>query len=591
MRAMTPMTTQPRPSPGHLPDQTPAHRFPRKRLASGLAAALLCGPAALLAQNVGPPVMPGQDQRPPALLAPGAAAPVLQTPSTPALPPAARLRSEQTPLIRIRAITVTGNTVFSDEELASITAPYVGRDVTEEDLAALRQALTLKYVQAGYINSGALLPDQKVLDGIVEYRIVEGRLSDITVTGNDHLHADYVRDRLALGGTAPLNVNTLQDRLQLLLQGPFVERINAELSPGAQPGEARLQARITEGPRSQISVALDNDISPGLGEARAIVRGQIFSPSGRGDILGWEMAVAQGYRKLAANYGMPLNASGTTLDFFAEASRAEVVEQPLNALDIQSKAQTVGLRLSHPVLRTASEQFSLAAGFDIRQSESTLLGTGFAFSPGVEADGKSKVSVFRFIQDYVGRDSTQVTAARSTFSLGVGAFGATNLGAGVPNGKFLSWLGQFQHVRRLGKTDNQLVFRLDAQLTNKPLLPIEQFSVGGMRTVRGFRTNQLVRDQGFATSVELRVPVMRSADGTAILQLAPFVDFGGAWYKSRNTDAPQRLSSAGIGLRYDPHPKLHAELYYAHANAGRNVVNPSSSLQDRGWHLMVRASF
>ena len=488
-------------------------------------------------------------------------------------------------------IRVTGNTVFKAGELEQLTAPYLGRDVTAEDLSALRQALTLKYVNAGYINSGALLPDQKVAEGVIEYRMVEGTLSDITVTGTEHLDSSYVRERLALGGVAPLNVNALQDRLQILLQGPFIERINAELAPGDRPGEARLNARVQEGPRSHWSTTVDNDISPSLGQARVALRGQLLSPSGRGDILGWDLGYAQGYAKASVNYGIPINSSDTTLDFFADISRASVVEKPLNALDIQSSSRTVGLRVNHPVFRDARAQFNLTAGFDLRQSHSQLLGTGFAFSPGVQPDGESKVSVFRFVQDYVGRDSTQVTALRSTISVGVGAFGATNLGNGVPNGKFVGWLGQFQHARRLGKTDTQLVFRVDAQLTNKPLLPLEQFAVGGMRTVRGFRTNQLVRDYGYATSVELRVPVIRGQDGGALLQVAPFIDMGGAWYKGRATDAPTTLSSAGVGLRYDPSPGLHAELYRARTFAGRNVVNPSQSLQDRGWHLVVRADF
>ena len=555
-----------------------------------LAIALLSGTALAQTQEVGPPVLPGRDQQPPPLVQPGRPAPQLQAP-TPGLAPDATRRSSNLPRIRVREVRVTGSTVFSAQAFEEITAPYVGRDVTQEELAALRQALTLKYVNAGYINSGALLPDQQVVDGVVEYRIVEGRLSGITVTGNERMQGDYIADRLALGGAAPLNVNALQDRLQILLQGPFVERINAELSPGERPGEARLNARIQEGPRSQISATLDNDVSPSLGEARAGLRGQWYSPSGRGDILGWELAAASGYRKASASYGIPIAANDTTLEIFADLSRAKVVERPLNALDIQSKSSTIGLRLSYPVIRTAREQLNLIAGLDVRQSESELLGTGFAFSPGVEPDGKSKVSVLRLVQDYVGRDSGQVTAARSTFSLGTGAFGATDLGNSLPNGKFLAWLGQFQHARRLGTTDNQLVFRLDVQLTNKPLLPMEQFAVGGIRTVRGFRSNQLVRDQGYATSVEVRVPVMRNADGAAILQVAPFVDLGGAWYKTRATDSPQRLSSAGVGLRWDPRPGLHAELYWAQTFSGRNVVNPSQSLQDRGWHMTLRADF
>jgi len=560
------------------------------RLIRCLTAALLSAPVLLHAQDVGPPAVPGRDPRPPALVPPGQNAPQLQAPST-LRRPVAPSPAGTTPRIRVTEIRVTGSTVFSAAQLAELTAPYVGRDVTAEDLSALRQALTLKYVNAGYINSGALLPDQKVAEGVIEYRIVEGRLSDITVTGAEHLDSSYVRERLALAGGAPVNVNALQDRLQILLQGPFIERINAELAPGDRPGEARLNARIQEGPRSHVSATLDNDISPSLGQARVGLRGQLLSPTGRGDIVGWELGYAQGYAKAAVNYSIPLNSSDTTLDFFADISRASVVEKPLDALDIQSSSRTAGIRVNHPVFRDARSQFNLSAGFDRRQSQSELLGVGFAFSPGVQPDGESKVSVFRFIQDYVDRDSTQATAVRSTVSVGVGAFGATNLGNNVPNGKFVGWLGQFQHARRLGKSDNQLVFRFDAQLTNKPLLPLEQFAVGGMRTVRGFRTNQLVRDYGYATSVEVRIPVLRSQDGATVLQIAPFIDMGGAWYKGRATASPTTLSSAGVGLRYDPSPGLHAELYRAATFAGRNVVNPSQSLQDRGWHLVLRADF
>ena len=561
-------------------------------LAGSLATALLSVPPALFAQDVGPPAVPGRDPRQPSLMAPGGppAAPVLQTP--PALrPPAAPGAPGVSPRIRVLEIRVSGSTVFSKQELDAVTAPYVGRDVTAEELSALRQALTLKYVNAGYINSGALLPDQSVTEGVIEYRIIEGGLSDIQVTGTGRLDSAYVRDRLAIGGATPLNVNALQDRLQLLLQGPFIERINAELAPGDRPGEARLTARVQEGPRSQMSAMLDNDLSPSLGQARAALRGQVFSPTGRGDILGWDIAYAQGYAKASVNYGVPINARDTTLDFFADLSRATVVEKPLDALDIQSSSRTLGVRVNHPVFRDARTQFNLTAGFDLRRSQSELLGTGFAFSPGVKPDGESKVSVFRFTGDYVGRDNSQVTAIRSTLSVGVGAFGATNLGNNVPNARFVALLGQFQHARRLGMTDSQWVFRFDGQLTNKALLPLEQFAVGGVRTVRGFRTNQLVRDYGYASSLELRVPVMRSSEGAALLQIVPFVDVGGAWFKGRASAAPSSLSSVGLGLRYDPAPGVHAELYRASTMAGRQVVNPSQSLQDRGWHLVVRADF
>src|ERR1044071_8274475 len=73
--------------------------------------------------------------------------------------------------IIVREFRFDGNTVYSDEVLSKATAPYVNRPITLDDLEEARRAITLQYVTNGYVNSGAILPDQSVRDGIVTYRI------------------------------------------------------------------------------------------------------------------------------------------------------------------------------------------------------------------------------------------------------------------------------------------------------------------------------------------------------------------------------------------------------------------------------------
>ncbi|MBW4602830.1 MAG: hypothetical protein KME29_25500 [Calothrix sp. FI2-JRJ7] len=73
----------------------------------------------------------------------------------------------------------------------------------------------------------------------------------------------------------------------------------------------------------------------------------------------------------------------------------------------------------------------------------------FSFSTGPE-DGNSKVTVSRFSQDWINRTPSRVLAARSQFSLGIGALGATVNDTGV-DGRFMSWVGQFQWVQNLGR--------------------------------------------------------------------------------------------------------------------------------------------
>jgi hemolysin activation/secretion protein len=114
----------------------------------------------------------------------------------------------------VRRFDLTGNTVFTIEELAAVTAPYENRTLTAEELQEARRQLTLYYVERGYLNSGAVIPDQRVEEGVVRIQIIEGRLSEVDVTGNTHLRADYVRDRLRPEPDAPLNVQELRERLQ-----------------------------------------------------------------------------------------------------------------------------------------------------------------------------------------------------------------------------------------------------------------------------------------------------------------------------------------------------------------------------------------
>src|SRR5262249_8438488 len=153
----------------------------------------------------------------------------------------------------------------------SVTAPYVDREVTAEDLEALRQALTLLYINRGYVNSGAILPDQTVAGGVITFEIIEGTVTAIDVQGTRWFWPGYLRRRLALGTGPPLNVDTLQRQLQLLLEDSRIRRLNADLKPGLQRGESVLDVRVEERLPFRLSLAFDNYQSPSIGAERGTV--------------------------------------------------------------------------------------------------------------------------------------------------------------------------------------------------------------------------------------------------------------------------------------------------------------------------------
>jgi hemolysin activation/secretion protein len=238
------------------------------------------------------------------------------------------------------------------------------------------------------------------------------------------------------------------------------------------------------------------------------------------------------------------------------------------------------------VYRTLNAEITLAAALERRKSETSLLGEPFSFSPGAE-DGRSVVSVARLAQELVYRAREQVVAARSTFSFGLDAFGST-VHDDAPDSRFVAWLGQFQWVRRFGERGHQVHFRVNGQLVDDSLLPLEQYSVGGLDSVRGFRTNQLVRDYGYTASLEYRLPVFANPTGWRNLQLAAFVDTGAAKNRAGPNPEPSRLTGIGLGLVWTLSPRYFAEIYFAD---GRTDVpeQPGHSLQDDGVHFRLVA--
>lgn len=520
-----------------------------------------------------PPVFEEPDQKPELVLPP-------VEPQQPADRPGPQLR------VYVKQFAFTGNTVVTDAELSALLAPYEGRVISSDELLDARDLVTRYYVDHGYVNSGALIPDQQVIDGIITLEIVEGELTSLNVYGTDRLRPDYVSDRVRLGTGPPLNVNDLQERLQIMQEDPLIERVNAALAPGSRPGESDLDIEVEESRPYQLRMIADNRRSPSVGAEQGTVAAEHLNLTGRGDMLRGSFSKTDGLKNYFVNYQLPVTVRDTRVGIYYEQTDADVVEDPFDDLDIESNLKKLGLQLRHPVYRKPGEEVTVGILFERKRSRTYLLDERFSFAPGVN-DGKSDVSVLRLTQDWIQRRLDHVVAARSVFSFGLDMFGATDNDS-KPDGEFFHWLGQIQVAQRLPGSNTEFILRADAQLTKDPLLPMEKFEIGGMDTVRGYRENLLVRDNGVVASLEFRIPVLPKYTGDVRLRLAPFFDYGRSW-NDGPTPKHKNIASAGGGLLVD-YKHLNVRLYLAKSFDNINRDNIDNDLQDSGVHFSVSYS-
>jgi hemolysin activation/secretion protein len=527
------------------------------------------------------------------------------------LPPPPRVPQQEHKLpaaanLFVRGFEFEGNKTFSDADLGKVTGSYTNRTIGVEELEQARRAVTLFYVNNGFVNSGALIPDQDPTNGIIRMQIVEGVLTGVELSGNKWLRDGYIKSRLERWSTPPLNLNKLQDGLQLLRNNPNVEQINAELKPGTAPGEAVLDVQVKDKHPFQIGLQADNQRPPSIGAEQLWALFSDQNVTGNSDRLDLKYGIANtaedddvefsGTDNMAGSYTLPLTRYDTTIGLHASRLKSSLIEETFEPLDIESLTTTYGVVLRQPVYQTAKQELALSIGFDHRRNESSLLDEPFSLSIG-SVDGEMKVSVLRFSQEWLDRGPNHVLALRSTFNFGLDVLDATDAKAivqgidtdtptsGVPDAKFFSWLGQAQYIRRLFNTQTELVLRVTGQYTDEPLPALEQFSVGGMDTVRGYLENQLVRDRGVVSSVEVRVPVLFNKSGAGIMHLAPFYDFGAAWNVDESL-RPNNISSVGLGLLLTPSKHFSAQIYWGHQLREIDTTD-DSGLQENGIHFKL----
>jgi hemolysin activation/secretion protein len=463
-----------------------------------------------------------------------------------AMPRMARpeIRADTRPLFKLTAVGVEGASVISGAAIAGTYRPYIGRTVSQADLAEIAVKVSDLYRDAGYHLSRAIVPPQELKNGRVRLKVIEGAIVDIALTGKGAEQFGIGSLLRPITEEQPSRLKTLERQLLLVNERPGVRITDTALEEiGAGSGRFRLVVSV-ETWHIYTALALDNLGTPAVGTLQAYSASAFNSYLVKGDSLGVNLSTVPdtprelGFARLS--YDAPIGHDGVRLG--ATALYSEIWPGDYRReIRTRSQFETYELKASFVPIETRRSSFWLtaAAGFsDVSERDSFgLTYRDHIRTVSLTADYKlqDKLDGWNYLT-VIWRQGLDVLGASRKDDVLLSRYGAS--------GDFS--VIDFSYTRYQTLSDIwSLKISASAQWASAPLLTSQQFYLGDAAYGPGYYSG----DNGFAGLLELRFD--QSLPGKLLkgYQLYGFVDGGAVW----NVDSPGdvlSLSSAGAGVRF-----------------------------------------
>ncbi|MDU4960067.1 MAG: ShlB/FhaC/HecB family hemolysin secretion/activation protein [Sporomusaceae bacterium] len=429
--------------------------------------------------------------------------------------------------VYIRQIAVDASEILTPAEIAAVTAGYEEREVSIRELQTVAEQLNALYRTKNYITAKALLPPQTIVDGIVRIQLVEGRLGQLHFSGNNHTRDYYFTNRLQLQSGGLIHLTDLERQLTGFNLANDI-RVRAELKPGAAFGTTDIVLVVQEPVNEQLSFFSDNAGSKTTGRYRYGLSYFNRSLTGNRDSLSLTPVWSKGSFSGSAFYNVAMT-NGGRVGISYDRSRIDIISGQFAHLNIEGYSNDLALHFTWPM--------AVRPGFRSEQSLQLHL----------------KNSETLFDGSKILNTDTNTLAWELSFQTGAERR-ATLVKHGIVRGYTDDGSGNQQFVKYTLSVVRQQAFvsgtmqtlRLNGQLTADRSLPtVEQFSLGGMSSVRGYPGGVGNGDKGYLISAEWTRPLSEQVMGLLFIDHGGAIPYKGAGLGETSDDF---LTSVGVGL-------------------------------------------
>jgi hemolysin activation/secretion protein len=451
----------------------------------------------------------------------------------------------------LKQLFIKGTTIYDKKALKPLYSNYLKKELVLKDIYEIAQKITNMYRNDGYILSKAIVPPQKIKNGVVFLTIIEGYIDKIKIKGPvrgprkliDQYRKNILKSR-------PLRAFDLERYLLLIDDLPGVNA-KSVLIPSEDKPSATTMTLILSDKAFEGRVSTDNRGSKFNGPYQFsgdLTANSLFGNHGRAGLQGVITSQTDELLFLNAFYDTPINQEGTRLFFSGSKSDSEPGSS-LKKFDINGDSKAITLRLTHPFLRSRGKNLNGYLSFTGRNSSTKILGS---------LDSEDRLRVMGFGGSYDFADKYKgVNLIRFNLNQGLNIFDATesgssNLSRTEGKSNFTKLTGSFMRMQSLASSWN-LLGSASWQYSFDKLLASEEFGVGGSQYGRAYDSSEITGDHGIAFKVELQKAFRPTWDYLSDFQLYSFLDYGSVWNKVQTSTGAKRqdLTSIGLGMRFN----------------------------------------
>lgn len=444
--------------------------------------------------------------------------------------------------IVVKAIKVSGSSVFAAGELEALAASLIGGEHTLAELEAAAGRITAYYRERGYVVARAYLPAQEIKDGVVVINVLEGYIGKQSINNQSRLSDERTNGYLSgIKSGDALQAKPVDRALLLLNDTPGVGGVRATLQPGASAGTSDLLIELDPSAPYSANVELDNYGNYYTGANRVGAELAFISPLKIGDRITLRALTSdQNLAYAYVAYQIPVGGRGLRLGA-AYADTRYRLGKDLAVSQTHGTATSASLFAVYPFIRSQNSNLSGTFTWEDKQ----LNDVGSILS----SDKQVQVATLGLVgnhQDALGGGGItlfDLSLATGRLSMDAASLSYDNLSA-HSNGAFTRFAYNVNRLQRLTDS-NSLSVVLSGQYAGKNLNSSEQFSLGGANGVRAYPQGEAYGDEGRLATVELRHGFTQMLQGVMFYDAGSVVINRNPYLAGTNT---RFLSGEGVGV-------------------------------------------